>query len=259
MSAILLDNKIVHYEVLGRGRPLLFIHGWIGSWRYWVPVMQVVSASFRAYAVDLWGFGDTTKAAQSYSVENQVNLIESFLDEMGIGKVAIIGHGIGAVVAILTTLRSTERVDRLMLVSHPFGPDQINNRLISDSQMDLAAWLLEKQDKTEPVLYDLQKTDPEAVQRSFDDLSALDLAAQWREINKPCLFVHGEIDPLIALPDGIALPEWAHTIEFKEIGHFPMIEESRKFNRLIMDFLSLDSNTSPQNLQLKEEWKRRVR
>jgi len=44
-----------------------------------------------------------------------------------------------------------------------------------------------------------------------------------------------------------------------EAGHFPMIEEGRKFNRLIMDFLNLESNTSPQQLQLKEEWKRRVR
>jgi CheY-like chemotaxis protein len=32
--------EIVHYEVLGRGRPLIFLHGWIGSWRYWIPSMQ---------------------------------------------------------------------------------------------------------------------------------------------------------------------------------------------------------------------------
>jgi len=38
-----------------------------------------------------------------------------------------------------------------------------------------------------------------------------------------------------------------------------MIDESAKFNRLLTDFLALDSNVSPQELQLKEEWKRRVR
>ncbi len=59
MSAILLDDKIVHYEVLGRGRPIIFLHGWVGSWRYWVPAMQTAAMSFRAYGIDLWGFGDT--------------------------------------------------------------------------------------------------------------------------------------------------------------------------------------------------------
>jgi len=29
MSAVLLDDRIVHYEVLGRGRPVIFLHGWV--------------------------------------------------------------------------------------------------------------------------------------------------------------------------------------------------------------------------------------
>ena len=40
MSVVLLNQEIVHYEVLGRGRPLILLHGWVGSWRYWIPVMQ---------------------------------------------------------------------------------------------------------------------------------------------------------------------------------------------------------------------------
>ena len=41
MSALTLDGDLVHYEVLGRGgRPVILLHGWIGSWRYWIPVMQ---------------------------------------------------------------------------------------------------------------------------------------------------------------------------------------------------------------------------
>ena len=40
MSAITIGGDLIHYEVLGRGRPVLLVHGWIGSWRYWVPAMQ---------------------------------------------------------------------------------------------------------------------------------------------------------------------------------------------------------------------------
>ena len=41
MSVILLNQSVVHYESLGRGRPVLFLHTWVGSWRYWVPCLQV--------------------------------------------------------------------------------------------------------------------------------------------------------------------------------------------------------------------------
>ena len=66
MSAIILEQEVVHYEVLGRGRPLIFLHGWVGSWRYWIPVMQAASLTFRAYALDQWGFGDTAKDPNRY-------------------------------------------------------------------------------------------------------------------------------------------------------------------------------------------------
>lgn len=98
MSAIILDGSIVHYEALGRGRPIVFLHGWVGSWRYWINAMQIASTSFRAYAVDLFGFGDTTRDPLRYSIERQADIINRFLEEMGIGKVAIVGHDLGALV-----------------------------------------------------------------------------------------------------------------------------------------------------------------
>ena len=60
MSAIILQGELVHYEVLGHGRPVIFLHGWVGSWRYWIPSMQTASIEFRSYALDMWGFGYTT-------------------------------------------------------------------------------------------------------------------------------------------------------------------------------------------------------
>ncbi len=78
MSAIILDEKIVHYEVLGRGRPIIFLHGWVGSWRYWVPAMQTAAMSFRAYGLDLWGFGDTAHDPSCYSLDKQVKLAQPF-------------------------------------------------------------------------------------------------------------------------------------------------------------------------------------
>jgi len=123
MSVVILQDQIVHYEVLGRGKPLIFLHGWVGSWRYWIPTMQAASISFRTYAVDLWGFGDSAKVTNYYTLEQQVNLLDTFLQEMGIGKIALIGHGLGAVVALEFTLRFPDQVDRLMLTGLPVVKD----------------------------------------------------------------------------------------------------------------------------------------
>ena len=62
MSAIVIDGGLVHYEAFGRGKPVLFLHGWLGSWRYWMRTMEEAADKYRTYALDLWGFGDTDKS-----------------------------------------------------------------------------------------------------------------------------------------------------------------------------------------------------
>ena len=84
MSAITVNGDLVHYEVLGRGRPIILLHSWLGSWRYWIPTMQQLSIKYRIYALDLWGFGDSGKNKQYYSIDGQAELVERFLDRMGI-------------------------------------------------------------------------------------------------------------------------------------------------------------------------------
>jgi pimeloyl-ACP methyl ester carboxylesterase len=119
MSAITIDTNLVHYEVLGRGRPVIFLHGWLGSWRYWIPTMQQLSIKYRCYALDLWGFGDTEKDSARYSFAAQVKLVTDFMDKMGIAKAAVVGHGLGAAVAITFARQFPERAPRMMLISPP--------------------------------------------------------------------------------------------------------------------------------------------
>ena len=129
MSIVTLDGGMIHYEVLGRGRPLVFLHSWVGSWRYSIPTMQAASISFRTYAIDLWGFGDTVKRPEYYHLEEQVKLVSDFMDEMGIMKIALVGHGLGAVVGLQFVLRYPARVDRLILTGIPINTSGMNPRL----------------------------------------------------------------------------------------------------------------------------------
>jgi len=263
MSAILLNDRIVHYEVIGRGRPIIFLHGWVGSWRYWVPAMQTAATSFRAYALDLWGFGDTAHEPERYSLDQQADLLAAFMQELGIAKVALIGHGLGGLVGILFARKFPEMVDRMMLVAVPLQLDAVNLRLRSTGNpADLAEWLLGKDSLAEAARVDAIKADPQAIARSLDSLSFSNFLPVLEAMVTPCLIVHGESDPAIQPPDYeriLSLPERVHQVVFEECGHFPMLDESARFNRLMSDFLGLESGESPRQLQLKEEWKRRVR
>jgi pimeloyl-ACP methyl ester carboxylesterase len=261
MSVILLNRDIVHYEVLGRGRPVIFLHGWAGSWRYWIPAMQAASFSYRTYALDLWGFGDSSRNPDQYHIPAQASLLDAFMNEMGIGRVALIGHGLGALVALYYSRQFPAVVDRVMAVSCPLEETQVNNRLHTQSPLALAEWLCSKTPLAEPVRTDAVKTDPLAVFASLDeDTNGFTDIQSFAET--ACLLVHGQNDPAVNVPplDPLSnLPERVHAIPFEESGHFPMLDESTKFNRLMIDFLALQSGESPRDLQLKEEWKRRVR
>lgn len=260
MSAILLDNDSIHYEVLGRGRPVVFLHGWVGSWRYWIPTMQAASISFRAYAIDLWGFGDSARNSANYTLDSQVALLAQFLERMGIGRIALVGHGLGAAVGVFFAARYGWAVDRLMLASLPRTQGLASLRLQATSSSSLVEWLLGRSEVGTAA--EAHKADVLAISQSLADLQAVDLAGAAAGLNKPCLYVHGQGDPVALWPFIDPSTTWrenAHQVVFEQSGHFPMLDEGSKFSRLLVDFLALPPGSSPRQLQLKEEWKRRVR
>ncbi len=263
MSVLLLDKRVVHYEVLGRGRPIIFLHGWLGSWRYWIPCLQAASTTYRSYALDFWGFGETAREPDAYSLEKQSDLLEKFLGELGISKVALVGHGLGGLVAMKFASRFANMVDRMMLVDCPLEPGDINPRLLSSSQADLADWLLDRQPAGSAARVDALKADGDVIQGSLNDLQAASLRSVLQSgLKTPCLLAYGQNDPLIAIPNGEELIDkdyYLHQVTLDQCGHFPMLDDPARFQRLMLDFLALESGASPGELQMKEEWKRRVR
>ena len=262
MSVVLLDDAIVHYEVLGRGRPVIFLHGWVGSWRYWISSMQVTSTSFRAYALDLWGFGDTAQKIDRYAIKKQTALVRSFLDEMGIGKIALIGHGLGALVALDFASKHKDIVDRAMLINCSLETSGIASRLYTDPMDKLVDWLAGDLPNAQTALADAGKADPAAVLASRDNFVVGDFFNKVNRQHTPCLLVSGAQDELVGLPNITqlsVLSELGHHITLDESGYFPMLDTTATFNRLLTDFLALGSGLSVKELELKEEWRRRVR
>ncbi len=259
MSAIVVNDDVVHYEVLGRGPGVLFIHGWLGSWRYWIPTMQAVSARYRTYAIDLWGFGDSGKKPKYYDLDTQAELIAKFMDTLGVAKLALVGHGLGGVVALRFATQHPDWVVKLMTIGTPFTKASINPRFASSDVPSLLDWLVGKGPGTAEIIAETDKLDPAAIQKSMDYIGATDLMAELNGTNAPTLLVNGDKDAAITPP----LEEWfnggkpnLHHISFEDGKHFPMLDDPPKFSRLVADFLEAKDLTS---LELKDEWKRRMR
>jgi pimeloyl-ACP methyl ester carboxylesterase len=265
MSAIVIDGGLVHYEAFGRGQPLLFLHGWLGSWRYWMPTMEAVSDKYRTYALDLWGFGDSDKSNARYNVSDYVALIDNFVENMGIREAPIIGHALGATVGLEYAVRHPDRVKKLMAVSLPIGVDSINRSLIdlaSGSMMTKVIWW--RQIAYKEVHQEAEKTGEGAISLSLQSVAEIDIKSRIRSIGElkgsMLLAVYGEKDDVIDPDPTRELDgQWDNVrpIGLSESKHFPMLDETAKFNRLLKDFLDVKNDLSV--LELKEEWRRRTR
>jgi pimeloyl-ACP methyl ester carboxylesterase len=140
MSAITIGGDLIHYEKLGRGRPVIMMHGWIGSWRYWIPVMQHLHLKYSVYTLDLPGFGDSAKNPSRYAVGRMTDILVQFLDQLAIPKAAFLCHGLGALVAAEFAQRFPDRSARMMLVSLPlFDPGDLADRVPAGQRVALTA------------------------------------------------------------------------------------------------------------------------
>lgn len=264
MSIATVGSHLIHYEVLGRGHPVLFIHGWIGSWRYWWPSMQHLSRTNRAFAFDLWGYGNSTKDPSHYSFESYVRMIAQLFDRLGVvSPVTLVGHGLGAAVALRYAVESPERVQRIAAVALPLDGGQINERLVDSKATDLVSRVLGRNSSFPEIDGELGKTDSIAVNTVARELLAYDFAADLTSATCPVLMICGAQDSVIRQPAPVAAapvpqPAARHVVMLEGCAHFPMLEEPAKFNRLLTDFLRADG-TDLTEIAPKELWRRRTR
>jgi pimeloyl-ACP methyl ester carboxylesterase len=262
MSITTVGNQLIHYEALGRGSPLIFLHGWFGSWRYWWGSMQALSTHFRTFAVDLWGFGDSSKTPDRYSLDGNVLLLDQFISRLGIsGPVMLVGHSLGAAVALRYASEHPDTVSRVTTVALPLRAEYINEQL-TQGDAELAAGRFLTNARQFPELEaELHKTDPLAFTKLTDSSVMEASASALKQVSCPVLLVFGEEDPLIHVPNGhfaeYQSPEKQRVmVTLKSCTHFPMLEQAATFNRLILDFARAEDNLA--ELAPKEYWQRRT-
>ncbi len=261
MSAIVINAGLVHYEAFGRGKPIVFIHGWLGSWRYWMQTMEALAIDHRVYALDLWGFGDSDKSEKRFSMEDYVALVAGFITELGIEKPILVGHGLGASVAIMYAHQYTDATEKIVAVGLALSPEHINPRLLKRNETSLLGRVFRWNPIPTPeVETEAQRAAASVIERSIASLGEIDIAETLKSLSCNVLLVYGEKDDVVSPTSSQILNgSLTHikTIVLPSARHFPMIDTSSKFNRLLIDFA--EESTSLESLSLKEEWRRRVR
>jgi pimeloyl-ACP methyl ester carboxylesterase len=272
VSAIHLNNRLVHYELVGkRGQPIIFLHSWLGSWRYWLPTMDHISERNRAYAIDFWGFGESDRRDSEFTVAEYVEMLIGFMDNMGLQRVNLAGHGLGGMVAIRAAAQQPQRFGKLITVNTPihgahaisvrpgallsrlFGrtnPTNIWTRLVR--QIDIN----DHQIKDE-IIEDTDSLTEPLIERVVASILNSDLRADLARLELPMLAVYCSNDSIVA-HDQAGLLRDEHSslqvIKMARSNHFPFLDQPNIFNRLLLDFLA--SEGSP--VEIKAEWRRRV-
>jgi pimeloyl-ACP methyl ester carboxylesterase len=258
VSSLTTDQGIVHYEVYGRGRPVILLHGWLGSWGLWQQTMGVLGSRYRTYALDFWGFGESGKKRESYAVQDFVSLVDQFMELLGIARAPLVGHSMGGTVSLSVAIQYPQRVSKVVVVGSPIVGSSLafalklaglrpvafllfNIMPVFRLGMRLASPLICK-DKRFPDMMDrdLSRTTLESFLLSIASLRRTDLRPFLSQIKVPVMGMYGDKDNIVhprqwqPLQEGIP-----HTrVErFPTAGHFIMLDEPALFMQKLMDFL----------------------
>ncbi len=98
------------------GLPLVLLHGDSASALDWSWVLPKLADTYRVYAPDFPGFGESAKPDREYSPEFLKQFLVDFLDALGIERLVLVGNSLGGLVSLRFALSRPEQVAALVLV-----------------------------------------------------------------------------------------------------------------------------------------------
>lgn len=115
----------------GNEQPILCIHGLTANSRCWDTIANRLSPSHQVIAMDLRGRGLSDKPDSGYSALQHCQDIKCLLDDLGLKKVILMGHSLGAFIAANFAAMHPERVEKMILVDGggKLSEEQTNNVL----------------------------------------------------------------------------------------------------------------------------------
>jgi non-heme chloroperoxidase len=234
------DGLTLHYRELGKGDPVVLVHGWMVGGAVWDPVVgALVESGKRLIIPDQRGTGSSDKPPSGYSLEHYAADLRALVDAAQLERFDLIGHSMGGQIAQLGAIALGERVRSMILVCPvPASGIPLPDELVGlfrnsggDPEAQTAIFNMATKQLDEAGLRALLATaatvSKECIEQSFDAWTAGGFADRLGKIVSKT-YVLGTDDPFLppeflqqAVVDPIPNAEFVH---LRGPGHYPANE-----------------------------------
>jgi pimeloyl-ACP methyl ester carboxylesterase len=107
----------LYYETNGTGRPLILLHGGLGSGEMFGPLLPTLAERHQVITVDLQGHGRTADIDRPLDIRLMAGDIAALIDHLGLATPDVVGYSLGGGVAFQTAVMYSAKVRRLVMVS----------------------------------------------------------------------------------------------------------------------------------------------
>tara|TARA_A200000113_G_scaffold69369_1_gene60648 strand:- start:1978 stop:2748 length:771 start_codon:yes stop_codon:yes gene_type:complete len=250
----------LNYKTLGSGKPLVILHGLLGSLDNWLTVSKYLSKSYKIYIIDLPNHGKSYHS-QVFSYEDMSNDLDSFFNKNGLTNFSLLGHSMGGKLALKYTDMFEDKIDKLIIVdiaNKSYGINRFEhifkamfsislNNLKSRSDADSAiSNIIKNEGERNFILKNLKRTadgfkwtpNIMLLHRKLSDISSkINLR---RKVKNNTLFLLGENSNYFNDEDENNLSDEFENYSIKKIqnsGHWVHAENPKDFITSVLDFL----------------------
>ena len=189
----------LYYEIHGAGRPLILLHGGLGSGEMFGPILPLLAESHRLVAVDLQGHGRTADIDRPIDVRLMADDIAALIDHLRLDRPDVVGYSLGGGVALHTAAKYPAKVRRLVAAAANIRPDAIYPEMRAQQVQVSGAAADFMKDTPMYQLYNRVAPRPEDFPKLLDKIGAsmakdFDFADEVRGLQVPTLIVAADAD-----------------------------------------------------------------
>jgi pimeloyl-ACP methyl ester carboxylesterase len=189
----------LYYETHGSGRPMILLHGGLGSGEMFGPTLPALAANHQVIVVDLQGHGRTADIDRPIDISLMADDIGALIDHLRLDKPDLVGYSLGGGVAFWTAVKHPEKVGRLVMASANIRRDAIPAGMLAQQAQVNAAAAEFMKDTPMYELYQRVAPRPEDFPRLLDKIGEsmskdFDLSEELRSIKVPTMIMCADAD-----------------------------------------------------------------
>jgi non-heme chloroperoxidase len=262
------DGAKIYYEDHGEGQPLLLVHGWLCSSRFWQKNVPELATKFRVVTVDLRGHGNSSKLLTGHTIRQYARDVREVIERLGLEQTVLAGWSLGGpvVLSYYEQYGGDTRLKALGLVDtapFPFSSAGWNSHALRNYNYDgmnatfadltanprkFAVGFTHRMFKQSPsdadidwVVTEMLKTPPWVAEAVYSDFLMSDYAKSLPTVKLPVIVFGADSDVFrngIAMGKAIAsqIPQ-GRFVPFEDAGHILFYEQPEKFNAAMTKFV----------------------